>query len=202
MHTWGCDRAPCENWCSRRVVSLFFSMTDPAGCRFFFFFSPCHSSLVLLFMLNLSSLSLHSRPPSTLIQLLISLPLSPDLPLPAGDGRGGFFFFFFLLTGHQPRSHGARATEGDGETGGENRRWAPPSQAKESAVGGRERTDPRLCFLMREKSYITVPPVCFSGISLKDLFDLTQDSPLCLLISARARVRSGPDNLTDCWDEV
>lgn len=91
-------------------------MTDPrAGCRFFFPLltlsllsrPPLHAQPLL----TSSSLSLYSQLVSTLIQRLISLPLSPDQVT-------GEEVFFLFPSGHP---HGARATRGDGETGGENR---------------------------------------------------------------------------------
>lgn len=67
----------------------------PAGWPHIFFSSHPVTSLSSFSSCSTSprfSLSLHPWPPSTLIQLLISLPLSPYSPLPLGKGGKGFFF--------------------------------------------------------------------------------------------------------------
>lgn len=145
----------------------------PAGrLPIFFSFSPCHSSLILLFMLNLSSLQ-------PLSPLVVPLHINPtphlSLHVYLCHRRRKRIFFFFL----QATSHSQMVPELQGVTARlEVEIFAVPlphRHAKEPAVGGWERTDPCLCFLMREKSYITVPPrlFFFSVIYFVSMFDWT-----------------------------
>lgn len=172
-----CQPVFLHDWPAGRLPGFFFLLTLSLLSR------PSLHAQPLLASASLAPLAapLHFNPPH----------LSPYLRLPSAEGRRVFFLFFFLAA--VKRCQGYQGWQRDW-------RWKSSlfdslagTHAEEPSAGGRERTDPHLCFLMRE-SCITVPPRCFfSGIFIE--------------LNARchvswSRVRSGANNPTNCWDEM